>query len=153
MGKPRRDSGKQRKSPGRCRYAFKLGCVLRERGQFAEALEWLNRAAALNPKVGGCEVWREIGATQLSLCSYEESLAALERYVNDREYDPIGLVYRAEPLNSVGRHGEARATYERALEAIATMPRHRRGELRPWASRAKSGLRRGRSGGVEKLRS
>jgi hypothetical protein len=127
--------------PSDADYAFQLGCVLRGRGQLPEALEWLSRAAALNEKTAGYEVWREIGATQLSLGNYEQSLAALNRYVNDREYDPIGLVYRAEALNNVGRHHDARSSYEKALEAITTMPRHRRGELRPWASRAKNGLR------------
>ena len=123
-------------------YAYQLGRVLRDRGQLAEALEWLNRAAGLNEKTAGGEVWREIGATQLDLGRCEESLTALQRYVADREYDPIGLVYYGEALDSSDRSEDARVYFERALEAIRTMPQHRRGELRPWAGRAKTGLRR-----------
>ena len=123
-------------------YAYQLGRVLRDRGQLAEALERFNQAALLNQRTAGGEVWREIGATQLDLGRSRESLAALERYVADREYDPIGLVYYAEALDSSDRSGDARKCFERALEAIRTMPQHRRGELRPWAGRARTGLRR-----------
>jgi Tfp pilus assembly protein PilF len=123
-------------------YAYQLGRVLRDRGQLPEALEWFNRAARINEKTAGGEVWREIGATQLDLGRCEESLAALQRYVSDREYDPIGLVYYGEALDGSDRSGDARVYFERALEAIRTMPQHRRGELRPWAGRAKTGLRR-----------
>ncbi|HLJ49953.1 MAG TPA: tetratricopeptide repeat protein [Bryobacteraceae bacterium] len=128
--------------PSDADYAYRLGCVLRSRGQLAESLEWLERAARLNARTAGSEVWREIGATQLGLGGFQESLAALDRYLNDREYDPVGLTYHGEALLGLGRRGEAKASFEKALEAIRTMPRHRRGELRPWAGRAKEGLRR-----------
>ncbi len=123
-------------------YAFRLGCVLRSKGQLAEALEWLARAAKLNARTAGSEVWREIGATQLGLGSFQDSLAALDRYLNDREYDPVGLVFHGEALQALGRQADAHASFEKALEAFKTMPRHRRGELRPWAGRAKEGLRK-----------
>jgi tetratricopeptide (TPR) repeat protein len=122
-------------------YAYHLGCVLRDAGRFAEALEWFRRAVTLDERVAGYEVWREIGAAELRLGSLPASLAALARYLEHREYDPAGLVYYGEALAATGHPEEARNAFENALRAVATMPHHRRGELRPWARRAKSGLR------------
>ena len=123
-------------------YSFQLGCVLREQGREKEALEWLQRAAQLNDKAANNEVWREIGAAQLALANWSDSLAALECYVSRREYDPAGLVYCGEALIQNGRTAEARQMFERAIEAVRTMPGYRRGELRRWSSRAEAGLKR-----------
>lgn len=123
-------------------YSYQLGVVLRDAGRFAEALEYLRRAASLDGKVAGYQVWRAIGGVELRLGHHAESLAALRRYLEHRQYDPEGLVYYGEALAATGQAAEARSAFEKALESVATMPRHRRGEMRVWAGRARGGLRR-----------
>ncbi|MBI4906147.1 MAG: tetratricopeptide repeat protein [Acidobacteria bacterium] len=123
-------------------YHFHLGRSLREQQRYREALESLQQSARLNDKASHSEVWREIGATQIALEMWPDSLASLERYVLRREYDPEGLVYLGESLHRAGRDREARQMFERAVESVETMPSHRRGEVREWARRAKAGLKR-----------
>ncbi|WP_321476501.1 tetratricopeptide repeat protein [uncultured Paludibaculum sp.] len=122
-------------------YAYYLGAVLRDAGRLPEALECFRQTASLDGKVAGYQVWREIGGIELRLGRHEESLAALRRYLEHREYDPEGLVYYGEALAATGHAQEARSTFEKALGSVASMPHHRRGELRVWARRAKDGMR------------
>lgn len=123
-------------------YAFHLGSVLREQGREGEAREFLLWAASRNEKTSSSEVLRELGAAQLALGETVEGLTILRRYVEMREYDPVGLVYLGEGLEKTGDPAEARQMWERAVVAVKTMPGHRRGELRSWAGRAQAGLKR-----------
>ena len=128
--------------PEDAEYAFYLGCALREQGKEAEAKTFLARAASFSDKTSNSEVLRELGAAQMGVGEWAESLTPLKRYVERREYDPIGLVYLGESLEHANDHRQARELFERAVEAVKTMPNHRRGELRRWASRAQGGLKR-----------
>jgi tetratricopeptide (TPR) repeat protein len=121
-------------------YLLNLGAVVRERGRNEEALKYLERAAKINPKVSSYQVWCEMGAAYLALGDTANALPALERYVGQREYDPVGLVRFGEALEAGGRKDEAREMYTRAIEAARTMPAYRRSEMRPWAAKAKSRL-------------
>jgi Tfp pilus assembly protein PilF len=121
-------------------YAFYLGRALSEQGRHEEALPHFERAAKLNDRAVASEVWREIGASRLALGKHAEALEPLTCYVDRREYDPIGLVHLGEALQHAGRSSEARQMFERAIEAARTMPSHRRGEMRPWAGRARNAL-------------
>jgi len=121
-------------------YLLNLGAVVRERGRNEEALKYLERAAKINPKVSSYKVWCEIGAAYLALGDTGRALPALERYVAQREYDPVGLVRFGEALEAAGRKADAREMYSRAIEAARTMPAYRRSEVRPWAAKAKARL-------------
>jgi hypothetical protein len=62
----------------------------------------------------------------------------LEHYTQHREYDPEGLYYYGSALKAAARPAEAREAFERAVAAVDTAPKYRRGQLRQWASRARS---------------
>jgi len=121
-------------------YLFQLGRLLREQGKAEEALGWLRQAAQRNDKASNSEVWREIGGAQLTLGRHGEAVGSLARYVERREYDPEGLVLYGQALRELGQGAEARQAFERAVEAVRTMPNYRKGETRRWGSQAKREL-------------
>ncbi len=120
---------------------FQLGRLLRQKGQDADARILLERGAQLDPKLASHQVWRELGAVALATGSATEALMHLDRYVNVREYDPEGLVLYGRALRSLQRPDEARAAFERAIEAVRTAPKFRRGELAPWEKQARQELK------------
>jgi len=98
----------------------------------------LKTAASIDDRLAQSEVWRELGAADFEAGKIEEARAALEKFTDRREYDPEGLYWYGKTLKTLGREAEARQMFERAIEAARTMPRHRRAQVRVWASRAKS---------------
>jgi hypothetical protein len=54
-------------------------------------------------------------------------------YVEHRPYDPEGLYYYGQALESVGQPKEARAVYARAVEAAAASPHYRRAQTAKWS--------------------
>lgn len=122
-------------------YLFHLGRTLRERNNPEGSVEALERAAKLNPKVSSNEVWRELGAAYLALRMFDPAAAALRKYTEYREYDPQGLVLLGQALRGLGQDAEAIRILESAIGAAETMPAHRRGEARRWASAARQELR------------
>ena len=120
---------------------FHLGRLLRQQGRDADARLLLERGAAIDPKLASHQVWRELGAVALASGANTEALAHLDRYVNVREYDPEGLVLYGRALRSLQRPQEARAAFEKAIEAVRTAPRFRRAELGPWEKQARQELK------------
>lgn len=121
---------------------FQLGRIAREQKRIEEAIGYLTKAAALDDKLGQSDVWRELGAAYFEAGKMEEAAAALGKFTDRRPYDPEGLYWYGRTLKNLGRGGEAREMFERAMEAVKTMPRHRRAELRTWGSQAKSAMRK-----------
>jgi tetratricopeptide (TPR) repeat protein len=121
---------------------FQLGRIAREQKRVEEAVGYLSKAATLDDKLGQSDVWRELGAAYFQAGKLEEAAAALAKYTDRRPYDPEGLYWYAKTLASLGRGGEAREMFERAIEAVKTMPPHRRAEVRTWGSAAKGELRK-----------
>jgi Flp pilus assembly protein TadD len=121
---------------------FQLGRIAREQKRIEEAIGYLTTAASLDDKLGQSDVWRELGAAHFEAGKMEEAAAALAKFTDRRPYDPEGLYWYGKALANLGRGGEAREMFERAIEAVKTMPRHRRAELRQWGSAAKSELRK-----------
>ncbi len=121
---------------------FQLGRIAREQKRIEEAIGYLTKAASLDDKLGQSDVWRELGAAYFQVGKMQEAAAALGKYTDRRPYDPEGLYWYGKSLASEGRGGEAREMFERAIEAVKTMPRHRRAEVRRWGSAAKGELRK-----------
>lgn len=121
-------------------YQFNLGRVLRELDRPAEAREAFDRAAKIDNKAGNHEVWRELGALDLEACAYETAKRELTHYVEHREWDPEGLFLLGEALRLTGDLATARATYQRAIEAVSTAPAYRRYDVKVWERKARAGL-------------
>ncbi len=119
---------------------MQLGVIAREQGRFNDAIGYLKTAAGLDDKLAQSDVWRELGASYFGAGRFEEARAALEKYTSRREYDPEGLYWYGRALKQLGRVPEAKEMFERAIEAVQTMPSHRRAQVRGWATRAKSEL-------------
>jgi Tfp pilus assembly protein PilF len=120
---------------------FQLGRIAREQGRFDDAIRYLNTAAALNEKLASGEVWRELGAAYFSASRFEESAAALKKYTDRRPYDPEGLYWFGKSLAGLQKFTEAREAFTTCVEAVDTMPKHRRAEVRKWKGLAKTELK------------
>jgi TolA-binding protein len=117
---------------------FQLGRIAREQGRFEDAVGYLTTAASLNDKLSSSEVWRELGASYVGVARYEDARAALAKYTDRRSYDPEGLYWYGKALAGLGRTAEAQAAFAQCIEAVDTMPKHRRAEVRKWKGLAKT---------------
>jgi Tfp pilus assembly protein PilF len=126
--------------PSEAEAQFQLGRIAREQGRFDDAIRFLKTAAGLNEKLASSEVWRELGAAYFGASRFEEAVAALARYTERRSYDPEGLYWYGKALAALGRTAEARAVFDQCVEAVDTMPKHRRAEVRKWKGLAKKEL-------------
>jgi tetratricopeptide (TPR) repeat protein len=125
---------------------FQLVKLLRQQsGRDKEALEVLERAVAIDSSLSNYEIWRELGALALAAGRNDVALPQLEHYVSHREYDPEGLVLLGQALRGANREADAKAAFEKAIEAVKTAPSFRRHALKRWQSQARQELRRGRS--------
>jgi tetratricopeptide (TPR) repeat protein len=120
---------------------FQLGRIAREQGRFDDAIRYLKAAAALDDKLSSSEVWRELGASYLGGSQFEQACAALQKYTDRRSYDPEGLFWYGKTLMGLGKSTEARQSFEQCIEAVDTMPKHRRAFVRQWKTLAKTELR------------
>jgi tetratricopeptide (TPR) repeat protein len=119
---------------------MQLGVIARELGRFEDAIGYLKTAVGLDDKLAQSDVWRELGAAYFGAGRFEEARAALEKYTSRREYDPEGLYWYGRTLKQLGRAAEAKEMLDRSIEAVRTMPSHRRAQVRGWATRSKSEL-------------
>jgi tetratricopeptide (TPR) repeat protein len=120
---------------------FQLGRIARQQGRFDDAIRYLKTAAGLNDKLASSEVWRELGAAYFGSSRFDEAAAALEKYTQRRSYDPEGLYWYGKTMAALGRDAEARQAFEQCVEAVDTMPKHRRAEVRKWKGLAKTELK------------
>jgi tetratricopeptide (TPR) repeat protein len=120
---------------------FQLGRIAREQGRFEEAIRYLKTAAGLNDKLSSNEVWRELGAAYAAASRFEEAAAALKKYTDRRSYDPEGLYWYGKALACLGKAAEARDAFGQCIEAVDTMPKHRRAYVRQWKGLAKTELK------------
>lgn len=118
-----------------------LGCIARAQGRFDDAIRHLQTASSLNDKLATSEVWRELGAAYVGASRFEEAATALEKFTDRRSYDPEGLYWYGIALLRLNRNAEAKDLFERSIEAVKTMPRHRRAHVRKWGSLASKELR------------
>jgi tetratricopeptide (TPR) repeat protein len=116
---------------------MQLGGIAREQQRFEDAIHHLKIAAGLDDKLAQNEVWRELGAAYLALSRPGEAAGALAKFTDRRPYDPEGLYWYGLALKQLNRSGEAREMFSRCIEAVSTMPPHRRAQVRQWGSRAR----------------
>jgi tetratricopeptide (TPR) repeat protein len=128
-------------APNEAEAYFHLAKIAREQGRPEEALGLLRTAAALDDKLSGSEVWKDLGASALLADHPEEARPALAKYIQRRPYDPEGLYWYGRVLKKLGEPAAAKEALEQSLEAVATAPSHQRGRLRKWASEAKTELK------------
>lgn len=96
---------------------LKLGQALAETGQFQEAAGAFQTALTLQPNDG--EALRGLGNAQIGLGQPNAALETLET-VTGREENPSVLNSIGVAQDLLGRHGEARATYQKALALAPT---------------------------------
>jgi tetratricopeptide (TPR) repeat protein len=120
---------------------FQLGRIANEQGRFDDAIRFLKTAAGLNEKLSSGEVWRELGTAYFGAGHFEDAAAALQKYTDRRSYDPEGLYWFGKTLAALGKASEARDSFGQCIEAVDTMPKHRRAEVRKWKGLAKTELK------------
>jgi tetratricopeptide (TPR) repeat protein len=121
---------------------FQLARIFRDQGRFDDALRHLLTVLDQNEKHSFSEVHRELGANYLGLGRIPEAVRHLAVYTDRREYDPEGLYLYGQALERLGRTGEARELYVRAVEAAGTAPRYRRGIVAKWSRLAQKAAKR-----------
>ncbi|HUI57129.1 MAG TPA: tetratricopeptide repeat protein [Bryobacteraceae bacterium] len=112
---------------------FQLGRIAREQGRTDDALAHFQTVLAQDPKHNLSEILRELGGAYLAAGRLEDARRNLELYIDRRSYDPEGLYYYGQALEGLGRPGEAREMYSRAVEAARTAPRYRRPFVARWS--------------------
>jgi Tfp pilus assembly protein PilF len=127
--------------PAEAEAQFQLGRIANEQGRFDDAIRFLKTAAGLNEKLSSGEVWRELGTAYFGAGQLQEAAAALQKYTERRSYDPEGLYWFGKTLAALGKSVEARDAFEQCIEAVDTMPKHRRAEVRKWKGLAKTELK------------
>lgn len=120
---------------------FQLGRIAREQGRPEEALASFRQVAKQDDKHSLSEIHREMGAALLESGKLEEARRELEIYTDRRPHDPEGLYYFGQTLDRLGDQEQARAMYERAVEAARTAPRYRRRFTAKWSRLAQKALR------------
>ena len=120
---------------------YQLGRIALEQKRYEDARRHIASALTLDDKHSSSEVWRDFGAAELQLGHTEQALAALEKYIARREFDPEGLYWLGMTYRKLDRAKEAQDAFQRAIEAARTAPPHRRRYTAAWGRLAKSELR------------
>lgn len=123
--------------PGAAEAHLQLGVIARGQKRLDDAIAHLETAARIDDKLSQSNVWRELGAAYFGAGRTEEAVAALQKYTDRRPYDPEGLYWYGMALKQKGLATEAREMFDRCVEAVNTMPSHRRAQVREWGTRAK----------------
>jgi hypothetical protein len=119
---------------------YQLGRIAREQGRAAQAIRHFESVVARDPKYARHEIWREVGATYVEAGDFANARPMLERYVEQRPYDPEGLYLLGVSLKTLGEAEKARDILQRCIDASKTAPDYRKGELRRWRNKAQAEL-------------
>ena len=112
---------------------YQLGRIAREQGRIDDALQEFQIVLQQDSKHSLNEILRELGGAYLAAGRLQDARGQLEIYTGRRPYDPEGLYYYGQTLEGLGRPGEAREVYARAVEAARTAPRYRRPFIARWS--------------------
>lgn len=119
---------------------YQLGRIAREQKRFQDAITHFDAVVTRDEKHCRYEIWREIGATYFEAGMCDDARPMLERYVQQREFDPEGLYYLGASYAGLGLREQARQVLEQCLEAVRTTPHYRRGEVRQFQKLANEKL-------------
>jgi tetratricopeptide (TPR) repeat protein len=119
---------------------FQLGRIARAQGRAADAIRHFEPVVARDPRYARYEVWREVGGTYVDAGDFANARPMLERYVDNRPYDPEGLYLLGLVLKKLGEAEKAREVLLRCVDASKTAPDYRKGELRRWRKKAQAEL-------------
>ncbi len=92
---------------------YSLGQILKEQGRLAEALQCLQRAAALNPR--GSNVRLELGIVLARRNQWEAALAQFDLARRFNPDDPQALLYSGEVLRQLNRAAESLDRWRQAI--------------------------------------
>ena len=120
---------------------YQLGRIAFEQDRHQEALDYFCNAAEIDDKHASNEVWKGIGIACFHLGQLDDSVKALKRYVERREYDPEGLYWLGRVLVATNHKDEAVTNFKLAIEAVNSAPAHRRHVVGTWAGKAKAELK------------
>ncbi len=127
--------------PGEIDAQLQLARIARQEGRFQVTIQHLEEVLSRDPGHAAFEAWREAGAAYLATGAFEHARTVLERFVENRPYDPEGLYRLAMAQKGLGDPVAARGLLQRCLEAARTTPHHRRREVQPWRREAEKELR------------
>lgn len=121
---------------------YQLGRIARSQNRLQEALDYFSMVIEQDDRHSHHEIWREIGLTYLTASMCAEADEALQRFVENRSYDPEGLYYYGQVRDQLGDSAQAAEMFQRCIEAVKTMPHYRQSGLRKWRKLAQEKLSR-----------
>jgi tetratricopeptide (TPR) repeat protein len=119
---------------------FQLGRIARAQGRPADALAHFQTVVNQDERHSQSEILRELGALYLSARQYGDACNELLKYDTRRPYDAEGLYYHGQALEGLDKAQEARAMYERAVEAASLAPPYLRRAAGKWSRLARKRL-------------
>jgi tetratricopeptide (TPR) repeat protein len=119
---------------------FQLGRIAREQGRLKDALGYFQTVIDHDERHHQSEILRELGALYLTARQYEHAREELVKYEVQHPYDAEGLYYHGQAMEGLGKPGEAREFYERAMEAANLAPSYIRRYAARWGRMARKQL-------------
>jgi Tfp pilus assembly protein PilF len=119
---------------------FQLGRIARQQNRHADAIRHFGAVVARQPAYSRHEIWREVGGAYFDAGDFAHAREALERFVQNRPYDPEGLYHYGRTLQETGDTADARDALAKCVEAARTAPGYRQDEVRRWRRSAEKAL-------------
>lgn len=120
---------------------YQLGRISRMQNRFADAIASFSEVVTRDDAHAQHEVWREIGATYLAAGQFDDSLDALDKFLERRESDAEGLYLKGRALAGLGRTREAADSMRACIEAVKTAPAYKYRTDKRWLNEAQQFLR------------
>jgi len=90
-----------------------MGTLALQRGQYADAIDWIQRSLKLNGR--NASAWNNLGLSYKKLGRFEEALGAFDRALAVQKDLSDALFNRASVLAELGRFEDAKNMYDRLL--------------------------------------
>jgi tetratricopeptide (TPR) repeat protein len=131
---------------GHSEHSYGLGRAYEMKGEWRRALEFYEEAYRIDPECGSGEIIRELGKAHLHTGNIEKGVEHLNQFLKMRSSDPEGRYWLAVALEKTGNVSQMIGELNLIMGQVRANPRALRREARPWAYRARTMLRRARSG-------